>query len=259
VRATGAPSFSVVVAAYNAADVIHEAVASALGQTARPLEVIVCDDGSTDDLGAALAPFGERAVLLRQDNRGAAAAHNRSLAAASGGFVAVLDADDAWEPTRLERLGELAAQQPELDVLASDAWFESEGRRTGRFHAANPFPVADQRTVILQRCFVWNPAVRRERLLAVNGWDPAFRIAYDWDCWMRVILDGAVAGLVDEPLAVYRLHSASLSANRVASLRERVALMDKAASHPGLSAAERGVVARSRVAHRARLVAAGRR
>ena len=72
VEPAGVPTFSVIIAAYQAADTIAEAVASALEQTLLPLEVIVCDDGSTDDIEGALSPFEDGVRLLRKENRGAA-------------------------------------------------------------------------------------------------------------------------------------------------------------------------------------------
>src|SRR5919106_6197910 len=90
------PTFSVLVPAYQAAETIGEALDSALGQTAPPLEVIVCDDGSTDDLDGALASYTERIVLLRKQKGGAASARNAAARAASGDFVALLDADDEY-------------------------------------------------------------------------------------------------------------------------------------------------------------------
>jgi len=71
------PTFSVLVAAYQAAETIGEAIESALAQTVPPHEIVVCDDGSTDELHAALAPFRERIVLLRQENRGEASREER--------------------------------------------------------------------------------------------------------------------------------------------------------------------------------------
>src|SRR5712692_3660025 len=122
------PSFSVIIAAYQAAATIGEAVDSALGQTLTPLEVIVCDDGSTDDIERALAPYRDRIVLLRKENGGEASAKNAAARAASGVFVAILDADDAYLPERLEALGELAAARPDLDILSSDAYLELDGQ-----------------------------------------------------------------------------------------------------------------------------------
>ena len=71
-----APSFSIAIAAYQAADTIGETLESALAQTVHPVDIAVCDDGSTDDIGAALAPYRDRIVVVRQENRGEAAAKN---------------------------------------------------------------------------------------------------------------------------------------------------------------------------------------
>jgi glycosyltransferase involved in cell wall biosynthesis len=256
VRASSRPTFSVLIPVYNGAGTIADAVSSALAQTRSPLQVIVCDDGSSDDLDAALEPFEERILLVRQANSGAPVAQNRGLGAASGEFVGVLDADDVWEPTRLERLGALSADDPELDILASDVWFERAGRLTGRFHEANPFPLFDQRGMILRRCFMWNPAMRRSRLLEIGGFDPELPIGYDWDCLIRLILDGRRAGLVDEPLARYRLHAGSLTANSARSLGYRVRCLEKACAHASLSSRERALAQHSLRRARARAQAA---
>ena len=215
------PTFSVLIGAYQAAATAPEAVASALEQTVAPLEVIVCDDGSTDDLTAALAPWADRITLLRKQNGGGASAVNAALRVATGDFVAVLDADDAYAPTRLERLGELSALRPDLDLLATDAYFERDGQVVGRFIAENPFPTQDQRRVMLQRSLHPHAALRRERVTRLGGWDESLRIVYDWDCYLRMVLSGTGVGLVDEPLLHYRLSEHSLSGHRAASLGER--------------------------------------
>jgi GT2 family glycosyltransferase len=240
------PTFSVIIAAYQAAGTIAETVASALDQTLPPLEVIVCDDGSTDDLGAALAPFGDRITLLRKENGGAASARNHALRAASGDFVAPLDSDDLFLPRRLEALGKLAAARPDLDLLSTDVQFEASGAIVGRFYAANRFELVDQRTAIFTWCFVGWPAARRERLLAVGGFDESLVTADDWDAWIRLILHGARAGLVPEALLRYRLRPGSLSSDRTRVLRERVVLLDKTAANPDLRAEERPALARAR-------------
>ena len=250
------PTFSVIIAVYQGADTIAAAVASALDQTVPAHELIVCDDGSTDDLEGALAPFRDRIVLLRQENRGAASARNHALRVASGEFAAPLDSDDAFLPERLEALGELAAARPDLDLLSTDACFEADGTIVGRFYDENRFAVTDQRTAIFRGCFVGWPAARRERLLAVGGFDESFAIAYDWAAWMRLILDGAHAGLVQQALFRYRLRPGSLSSDEVRSLRERVGLLDKAANDPSLGSGERQAWASARRTANSRALAA---
>ncbi|HEX6702177.1 MAG TPA: glycosyltransferase, partial [Gaiellaceae bacterium] len=141
----GAPTISIVMAAYQAADTIAEAVASAFAQTVPPLEVIVCDDGSTDDLAAALAPYRGRVVLLHSEHGGAASAWNHALRAATGELVLRFDSDDVLLPGALEALGELAAARPDLDLLSTDVYFDVDGELVGRFYDENPFPVVGQR------------------------------------------------------------------------------------------------------------------
>lgn len=145
------PTFSVIIAAYEASKFIGAAVESALSQTRPPHEVVVCDDGSTDDLAGALRPYVDRIRLLRQENRGEGAAKNAAARAATGDFVVVLDADDRFFPERLEALGELASLRPDLDILTTDALMANDdGRVLGRYqHDQATFVTGDQRLGIL--------------------------------------------------------------------------------------------------------------
>jgi len=157
--------------------------------------------------------------------------------------VAVLDADDVYLPGRLEAMARLAAEHPELDIIATDVFLERDGTVMGRFTQGNPFPPVDeQRTAILERSFIWSgSAVRRTRLLEVGGFDETVDCADDWDCWRRLIYSGSRVGLVDEPLARYRLHPASMTSDRARDFRGRVDVLERAAADPGLTVAERRV------------------
>lgn len=230
-----APSFAVVIPAYEAAGTIGEAIESLRAQTAAPAEIIVCDDGSNDDLEGALAPYRDQIRLIKGEHRGVAAARNALLRAATADFVVPLDADDVFAPTRLQRLGELAVERPELDLLSTDALFVSDGVPSGRFNEKTPFAAENQGEAILDRCFVICPAMRRTRLVDIGGYDEQLQTAEDWDVYLRLILTGSIAGLVDEPLFEYRLGSESLTSGRVQTLRERAYMLEKAAAMPGLS------------------------
>jgi glycosyltransferase involved in cell wall biosynthesis len=245
VRPGQTPSFSIAIAAYQAADVIGEAIESALAQTVPPAEIVVCDDGSTDDLGSALAPYRDRIVLLRKQNGGEASAKNAAARAASGDFISILDADDVYFPDRLAALGELAAARPDLDILTTDAYLELDGARMRRVYEGDwTFEVDDQRRAILERNFIFGlAAVRRERLLATGGFDETIRWTTDWECWARLILEGARAGAVLEPLALYRLRPTSLSSDREKLVAGRLRTLEKTSTHPSLSIAERRAVA----------------
>ena len=107
------PTFSVLIPAFQAADTIAEAIESALSQITPPLDVIVCDDGSTDDLASAIAPYRDRIEFIRKEHGGGASALNGAAASARGDFVAILDADDVYAPERLDALGDLAAARPD--------------------------------------------------------------------------------------------------------------------------------------------------
>lgn len=245
------PTFAVVITAYEAAGTVAAAVESALAQTRPAEELIVVDDGSRDDLAAALAPFREQVKLVRKENGGGASARNAGVAAAASEFMAILDADDVFAPGRLEAIAALAEREPELDLIATDASFVVDGQAKGTFLEHNPFPSEGQREAIFRSCFPsgW-PAVRISALKAAGGFDEQMRIAYDWDTWLRMILAGSRVGMVPEPLYDYTLHGGSLASGRVASLRERVTLLEKAARNPNLRAEERPALERSLRGHR---------
>ena len=254
---SAAPTFSVVIPAYQAAETIAAALDSALGQTHPAHEVIVVDDGSTDHLESVLAPYLDRVTVVRKSNGGAASARNRGAEIASGEFMAVLDADDCFHPRRLEALAELAVARPDLDLITTDTKMVVDGEVAGTFRENTPFAVEAQRQAILESCFVggW-AAVRLDRLRAIGGFDESLPIAHDWDCWVRLMLAGAQAGLVDRPYYEYRLREGSLTSSRVASLRDRVLLLEKAAKNPALRPEDRPALARSYRRHRSRAVLA---
>jgi len=223
-------TFSVVIPAYQAASYVLEAVTSALEQTARPHEVIVVDDGSTDDTIGALSPVRDRITVLQKPNGGLSSAKNSGLARATGDFVTFLDADDVFFPERLEALGQLSERRPDLDILATDAYVTVDGERIRRFNSEhNPFPTHNQELEILRRCFVLaNAAVRRDLLVSVGAFDESLPRANDWDAWIRLIRGGARAGTIDVPLMEYRQTPGSLTSNRAESLQERIVVLRKA-------------------------------
>jgi glycosyltransferase involved in cell wall biosynthesis len=245
-----APSFSIIIPAYEAAAFIAEAVESALAQTPPPHEVIVCDDGSTDDPGAVLAPYSGQFKLLHKEHGGVAGARNLAIRAATGDFVAVLDADNRLLPGYLGALSELAVARPDLDILTTDAFLELDGEVYGRYYRGKArFITENQRRGIIHQHFVYaNAAFRRETLLAVGGYDEFYDLDWggleDTDLLIRMILAGSGVGLVDEPLAVYRIRKESLSSNRPRSTRGGVIVLERVASHPSLTEDELDFVRR---------------
>jgi len=218
-----------------------------LRQTLPAHEVIVCDDGSTDDIEGALEPFRDRIVFLRKEHDGEASAKNAAAAAASGEFVVILDADDVFLPERLEAIADAAASRPDLDVITTDAYLEAGGTIVRRCYDGRwRFEVEDQRRELLRRNFVFGlAAVRRELLLRHGGFDETILWTTDWDCWIRLVLAGSRIGCVEEPLALYRLREDSLSARREDITRGKIMTLGKTRNDPRLTDAERTVVDRS--------------
>jgi hypothetical protein len=243
----------VVIAAHDAAGTIGEAVESAFAQTLAALEVIVVDDGSTDGTMATLEPYLDRIVCIRKQRGGAASARNAALEQVRGDFLAVLDADDAYLPERLEALTELAVARPDLDILCTDAFLEVERRPVATFSEGCAFEIADQRAAILERCFCAWPAYRLRTLVDAGGFDESLRSGSDWECVIRLLCNGAVAGAVDDPLYRYRFQDRSLTSDRVRTLRERVALLEHVGQTHALDNRERLVLASSLTAQKAYL------
>jgi glycosyltransferase involved in cell wall biosynthesis len=239
------PTFSVVIGAYQAASTVGEAVRSALEQTEAPHQVVVVDDGSTDGTEAALGPYREHIVYFRKENGGGASALNAAIELANGDFISILDADDRYAPARLEALADIAEERPDLDLLGTDSYLEVAGRLVARFSDNLPFAVERQEVKILEGCFVPWPAVRRDVLLRKGGYDESLRIAYDWECYMRLILHGSRAGYVPVPLHYYRIASGTLSGARAETLRERVTILRRAEQHAVLHDDQRRALARS--------------
>ncbi len=239
--AAARPTLGVIIAAYQAAGTIGDAVESVLGQTLPADEIVVCDDGSTDDLEAALAPYGDRLVLIRKQNGGAGSALNAAARAAHSEFVVELDADDAFAPERLEAIAALAVARPDLDVITTDAVIEVDGEPVGTYRGRHGFEIDDQRAGIMRGCYFGWPAIRRARLLAIGGFAEDLPISSDWDCWIRLILGGSLVGLVDRPLYRYRMGHPSLSTDEAKTTRENVAMLTKHLESGLLTPEERAI------------------
>ncbi|MGI9155916.1 MAG: glycosyltransferase [Marmoricola sp.] len=255
VACVGLPTLSVVVAAHQAGGTVAEALDSALEQSYPALEVVVCDDGSTDGTAEVLASYADRVTVIRRPNRGEGAAKNAAVRAAAGDYVVVLDADDVFHPRRLEALAWLAAERADLDVLTTDAVVEAHGVPVRRaYHSGWTFPTTDQRSAILDRNFVFGlAAVRRERWLSAGGFDEGLARTADWDFWIRLVLGGSRVGLVDAPLARYRLTSGTLSSDRRRLVAARVEVLARVALRDDLDEGERATLARSLRTQRADL------
>jgi glycosyl transferase family 2 len=235
-----APKLSVVITYFNGADVICDAVRSVLEQTVAPHEIVICDDGSADDLAGALGPLREQVKIVRKENGGTGSALNAAMGAAEGDYVVQLDQDDAFAPRRIEAIAAVLAARADLDIVATDAVIELGERQVTTLSAIDPYPAGDQRAAMIATCtFLW-PTVRRSLLLDSGGWDETFNVVEDWECALRLVLGGARVAYVHDRLYRWRLTPGSRSSsNRAAHFEDQVHLTEKALAHPSLTADER--------------------
>ena len=209
------PAVSVVVPLYNKAAYVAQAVRSVQAQSFTDLELIVVDDGSTDD-GARIARAAgdHRLRLIHQANAGAGAARNAGIAAARGRWVAFLDADDTWRPERLARQLGVLERHPDL-AWAAGAFLtlvpDGAPRPSPPLDPAwwaDPEVVGDALLPLTAGGCVWTGTVmvRRDVLAGLGGFEPALRSGQDLFLWVRLALDHPRIGYVPGVIADYRAH-----------------------------------------------------
>lgn len=198
------PLVSAIIPTYNRSGTIARAIRSVLKQSYPSIEILVVDDGSTDNTKEVLQPFGESIRVLEQSNAGPSAARNRGLAAARGEFVAFLDSDDEWMPSKIARQIDLFSQ----DIVCCVCNTELTG---GKDHGETSFSMAGLHTrtgrwlnpsqVLATRFLLFNQVMmaRKEILLQVGGFANHLWLLEDYDLALRLSLLGSW-GIVSEPL-----------------------------------------------------------
>jgi glycosyltransferase involved in cell wall biosynthesis len=187
--ATQNPLVSVVVITYNAAEYVAHAIESVLQQTWKNLELIVVDDGSTDETPQVVGRFGDhRLKYVRQDNQGPNAARNRGICESRGEFVAFLDADDWWLPDKICRQVSVAAANPNAGLVYSLAIsVDVSGKENARTESIVTGRVVDQ--LLLGQCIAGSASsamVRRKTIDSVGMFDASLQYAEDWEYWIRI-------------------------------------------------------------------------
>jgi len=219
------PEISVVIPSYNHGAFIPEAVRSVLNQTHRDLELIVVDDGSSDNSLQVLAGFSDpRLVVISQPNQGAHAAINRGLGYARGEFLAILNSDDAYHPERLAKIVKVLKAQPGAGLAGSyieivDDRGASLGVKHGYLdcppwlleHPERSFRFGDDLHAALLTENFWSTTsnfVFSRRLYQQVGEFLPLRYTHDWDFALR-LARRAPSVLIPEPLVRYRVHAAN--------------------------------------------------
>ena len=228
------PKVSVIIPAYNAMVYLPKTIANVLEQTYSDFEVVVIDDGSTDNVREWIERVEDpRVRLISQSNRGLAGARNRGIEESQGEYLAFLDADDLWEPTKLARQAEVLDEQPEVGLVYTlVAYIDEQGNSTGRVIDNS---LKHQSGNLWQQLTTGNliecgsvAMVRRECFDKCGVFDCNLgSYVEDWDMWLRIARAYPFKAIA-KPLVYYRQVSSSASRNWSAMAKSYQLVIEKA-------------------------------
>jgi glycosyltransferase involved in cell wall biosynthesis len=205
---------SVIIPTYNRGSIISKCIESVLAQTYQNIEIIVVDDGSTDDTGAKLREYGSRIRIVTQTNAGPAVARNRGIEVSRGQIIAFQDSDDLWKPAKLQRqvslLDKLGKSVPCCLCNAIMRNIYGDGNEHLSFDISSMQPGYDEGLwlnvpeVLATRFVLFNQtvAIRRDAIEKVGGFDPDLKYMDDYDLPLRLSLEGPWA-YIREPLTIW--------------------------------------------------------
>jgi glycosyltransferase involved in cell wall biosynthesis len=205
------PLLSVVIPSYNRADYIGETIESVLQQTYSNIEVVVIDDGSTDNTAQVVEPFAPRVRYIRQENAERGASRNHGLRLAKGEYIAFLDSDDLWLPDKAERGIHFLRDRPGVGMLCTDAIeIDGEGKERRLLHARGYSGKVTGK--LLQNNFVIMPThlARTSVVREIGGFREERKLSgsEDWEMWVRLSLVAEIA-YIPQVTAKYRVHTAN--------------------------------------------------
>lgn len=227
--ASPVPLVSVVIPTWNRAHYLPSAIESALAQTFPDREIVVVDNGSTDDTQRVLERYAGHIRVVVQEQRGVAGARNRGIAEARGEWIAFLDSDDAWEPEALEHLVGEARAHPDAGLVTLRAQsMSADGTLLGTTHGKrSPGPWFTTESLLTgDGGGVLTPMVRRSLYLDLGGFDESLRSAEDVDMWLRLSLCTRMY-TSGQPLLRVRMHPESLSRDRSLNARMMLVVLEK--------------------------------
>lgn len=233
---------SVIIPTYNSARFLTEAVDSVLSQTFKDIEILVIDDGSTDETEGLMHRYGSHVRYIRQENSGVARARNRGIQESRGHYVAFLDADDTWLPHKLEcQLRMLDAHGGCYRLCYSDFIAVTADLRPLNIERLKPQGKALEDLLLRGNVVGSICTVLCERSLfnAAGGFDFALSQCADWDMWVRLacLTDFLY---INEQLVTYRRHGANMSRNAALLEHDSLGVLNKGFSMPNLPDAIRG-------------------
>lgn len=243
------PLVSAAIITHNRAQFLEDAITSVLDQSFRDIELIVVDDGSTDDTPAVVEPYLDRIRYVRQKHSGKAAARNAAVSLAHGDFFAFCDSDDVWYRHRIARQMAAFRRNPHVGMVHGHVTVIDEAGReipdrtaSAReiFGAAHRNGATYASYALDCKCLSSTILVRRNVFDVVGPYDPELAIE-DYDFYLRLLLDFDVLFLDGPPLAMYRAHDAKtgdleLGSGQIQTAEKHLAFLDE---HPHVEDARR--------------------
>jgi teichuronic acid biosynthesis glycosyltransferase TuaG len=228
-------SVSVIMPAYNAAGTIARALASVAGQTVKPAEVIVVDDGSKDGTAVEArkceSMFSQsRLIVVEQPNRGAGAARNRAIAEAHSSYLAFLDADDEWLPRKLEVSLDRISGRLLILVAHNGLLVDNGTRKTVDIALRYRTAAVDPLHGLYRRGFISTSSVvaRREAVVAAGGFDESLRTGQDFDLWLKMLCaPGTPFEVFEDELTLYHVSPSGITANTTQRLEDTLVIAVK--------------------------------
>jgi glycosyltransferase involved in cell wall biosynthesis len=210
------PTVSVLIPSYNHARFLPATLQSVFEQTFTDYEVVVVDDGSCDGSVELLRSYGARIRLFTQPNRGTYPTLNRCIAESRGRYLAILNSDDLWAPTKLEKQVAVLETQPTVGLVHTDGRFiDAEGNLLKGNPLGFEWPRTPSGNIIealvrYNKIIASSVLVRRECFERLGGFREDLFGSGDWEMWFRIALEYNIA-FIDEPLTFYRVHGANAS------------------------------------------------
>jgi GT2 family glycosyltransferase len=222
------PSLSVIIPTYNRFPMLCEAIESVLAQTDSDFELIVVDDGSTDETETIREIYKGRLCYIYQVNRGASAARNRGAVEARGDFISFLDSDDLWLPGKIAAQKAAMETDPTIQISYTEEIWYRKGVRVNpaKKHAKYSGWIFEK---CLPLCIISPSSVMIQKKLfeRVGGFDDSLQVCEDYDLWLRISKDVPVH-LIEESLIIKRNgHPGQLSASGWGFDRYRVKSIDR--------------------------------
>ena len=246
------PLVSVIIPVFNGEKYIVEAIESVLEQSYRNIEIIVIDDGSTDDSAANLHPYLDKIRYIYQKNGGIASAYNSGAEACKGEYVAFIEQDDVWLPEKLSMQVAYLVEKPNLDMVFCRYFIVDDRVATKRPELSKCWPgeVSFQElflnTLENASIITFSSVLMRKSLLrAIMPFDERLRVSVDYDTWLKVAYESKI-GFLDKPLLKYRLHDFNTSSAPITALEDDLIVLQKWQNNKRLL----GIIGKGRVVDR---------